>query len=67
MISVLSWLEGAAGWSNAPMNVRNILKSWRLRSETRRALARLTPYELDDIGLTPDVAAREASKPFWQK
>ena len=65
MLSVLSWLEGFAVWSKAPLDARKTLASWRLRSETRRALARLSPHELDDIGLTPDVASREARKPFW--
>ncbi len=32
----------------------------------RRTLAALTSGELEDIGLTPAQARREASKPFWE-
>lgn len=39
---------------------------WEQRQSTRRALKRLEPHMLHDIGLT-DVAARvEANKAFWQ-
>lgn len=35
---------------------------WR----SRRALARLEAQLLEDLGLTVQSAAREASKPFWR-
>lgn len=31
----------------------------------RRALARLSPSQLADLGLSEQVAAREAARPFW--
>lgn len=31
----------------------------------RRALARLDDHALDDIGVTRDVAEKEARRPFW--
>lgn len=66
MISVLSWLEGFAVWAGAPAAARKTVKTWRVRHQTRRALARLSPHELDDIGLTPEQAQRESSKAFWE-
>jgi len=38
-----------------------MLSVWR----QRRALAQLDAARLDDIGLTPTEARREASRPFW--
>lgn len=35
------------------------------RLSTRRALLRLTPEQLKDIGLSPEQARREALRPFW--
>lgn len=31
----------------------------------RRALAQLEPYRLEDIGMTPDAACREAARRPW--
>lgn len=39
---------------------------WRERRRTRRALARLDPRMLEDVGLTQDEAQAEAAKPFWR-
>jgi uncharacterized protein YjiS (DUF1127 family) len=38
---------------------------WELR-RSRGQLARLSPYELRDIGICPSEAAFEAAKPFWR-
>jgi uncharacterized protein YjiS (DUF1127 family) len=41
-----------------------------MRAQTRRALRELAHHDrrlLADIGLTPDDALREASKPFWRR
>jgi uncharacterized protein YjiS (DUF1127 family) len=40
--------------------------SWVVRSRQRRALAELDKRFLDDIGVSPDEARREAAKPFWR-
>jgi uncharacterized protein YjiS (DUF1127 family) len=39
---------------------------WIERSRQRQALAALERHLLEDIGLTPEDARREAEKPFWQ-
>ncbi|MEM1362635.1 MAG: DUF1127 domain-containing protein [Pseudomonadota bacterium] len=39
---------------------------WHARFRQRQTLARLEPYLLRDIGVTPQEAKREASKPFWR-
>ncbi len=39
---------------------------WQERSRQRQRLAQLDDHLLKDIGLRPDQAAREASKPFWR-
>ncbi len=65
MTSVLSLLEGFAVRFGAPVNARKTLKVWRIRRDSRRALALLTPDQLNDIGVTPEIAARECRKPFW--
>jgi uncharacterized protein YjiS (DUF1127 family) len=39
---------------------------WLQRSQQRKQLAQLDKYQLDDIGLTVEMAAKEASKPFWE-
>jgi len=40
---------------------------WVALSRERHALAELNDHLLADIGITPDAAAREAAKPFWQR
>lgn len=39
---------------------------WDRRRRSRTALARLTPWQLKDIGVTPWDASEEARKAFWQ-
>ncbi|WP_035478741.1 DUF1127 domain-containing protein [Aliagarivorans marinus] len=36
------------------------------KQRSRRALARLSPHQLKDIGLSRADAINEASKPFWR-
>ncbi len=45
--------------------VRTMLR-WYERSQQRRHLSSLTAWELDDIGVNPVAAAKEAAKPFWR-
>lgn len=42
------------------------LRLWQFRRHTRHALADLDADRLNDIGLTPDEAQREASKWMWR-
>lgn len=43
-----------------------VLVKWAERRQTRRALSRLDPHLLDDVGLTPGKAAYESRRRFWQ-
>lgn len=43
-----------------------LLRAWRERRRTRRALERLPDHLLRDIGLDPLTARRESQKPFWR-
>ncbi len=38
---------------------------WTVRRKTRKALGRLGPEHLRDVGLTKEQAWREAALPFW--
>lgn len=40
---------------------------WSIRRRTRRALHELAPWQLKDVGLTPEQAHTEASRAFWQR
>lgn len=35
------------------------------RYQTRHQLSKLTPEQLQDVGITPEQAAEEIDKPFW--
>lgn len=37
------------------------------RQRSRKALARLAPYHLDDIGISQEQALAEAAKPGWMR
>ncbi|MGH6919595.1 MAG: DUF1127 domain-containing protein [Geminicoccaceae bacterium] len=48
---------------------RAALRLWRQRARYRRDLARLRrsgPHLIEDVGLSPKEADREAAKPFWR-
>ena len=47
------------------LNVTLTLTSWQARRRTRKDLRSLSGHMLADIGIDPQVAAREADKPFW--
>ena len=47
-------------------SARATLESWLRVAETRRHLARLDERMLRDVGFDPQLARREAAKPFWQ-
>lgn len=40
---------------------------WSERARTRKALKRLAPHQLSDIGLSREQAWREAALPFWRE
>ncbi len=49
-----------------PRTLRGTLRQWRANRSTRRALSRLEPARLADIGLDPDAALAESKRPFWR-
>lgn len=54
---------GLSGWSLGALLGR--IRLWLQISRERRALTRLTPEQLRDIGLDEDAAIAEASRAFW--
>ena len=42
-----------------------LLLGWQARAAGRRALSRLDARLLDDVGISPEAAARETAKPAW--
>jgi uncharacterized protein YjiS (DUF1127 family) len=44
----------------------DLLVVWETRLRNRQNLARLDVRMLDDMGMSPEDAARESAKPFWQ-
>lgn len=53
------------GLAGAMRHVARTFQVWRLRRDSRRALSRLDPHLLADIGLEHAAARRETVKPFW--
>lgn len=43
-----------------------VITKWSQNARTRRALAQLDGHLLDDIGVDPRAARREARRMFWQ-
>lgn len=52
--------------SRALVAVALAVARWDDRRRSRNALSRLDGHILTDIGLTPDRARDEMSKPFWR-
>lgn len=44
-----------------------LLEVWAQRARQRRHLGELPAERLADIGVSPEAAAGEVSKPFWRK
>jgi uncharacterized protein YjiS (DUF1127 family) len=51
--------------SRLAVNATLVVVTWEQRRRTRRDLRSLTAHMLADIGVDPQVAARESEKPFW--
>ncbi len=47
-------------------SLRKTLSLWARRNRERRQLARMSDYELHDIGTTAAVRNVEIAKPFWR-
>jgi uncharacterized protein YjiS (DUF1127 family) len=52
--------------AQAPSQVFGTLLVWRMRASQRARLAEMESHRLQDIGITPTEAKREAAKPFWR-
>ena len=65
----LTFLPGVAiGQPSASRNRPSLLTriaTWHRVARERRRLLQIDPRLLADMGLTPDDAAYEASRPFW--
>lgn len=48
------------------VRVAATVAKWAERQNTRKALKSLPFYALEDVGLSPDMARREAGRWFWQ-
>lgn len=59
---------GRSAASNGALLDRAIarLRLWQSRARSRQELAKLSPRDLRDIGLTPAQAGFEVDKPFWR-
>lgn len=57
---------GSASGAQIFQRAARILLLWTERATQRRHLSNLTPWELDDVGISREAASREAAKPFWQ-
>ncbi|MCX7559904.1 DUF1127 domain-containing protein [Sulfitobacter sp. F26204] len=42
------------------------MTTWATRRRTRLALSQLAPWQLSDVGLTPDEAKTESFRVFWR-
>ena len=61
------WLEdGKQLMVREVKRVAATVRTWTMRSRSRRQLAHLDAVLLDDIGLTKAQVERESEKPFWQ-
>jgi uncharacterized protein YjiS (DUF1127 family) len=46
--------------------LKALLREWRLRSLTRREIAKLDARTIGDLGLSESQMRFEATKPFWR-
>jgi len=51
--------------ARAPSAVFGTLLVWQSRANQRARLAEMESHRLEDMGITPAEARREAAKPFW--
>ncbi len=56
------WLRLSANLSH----LADMLAEWRRRRRSRLYLARMSDYELHDLGLSRIDADQEAEQPFWR-
>ena len=59
-------LDLVAQLARAPSTVFGALLTWQMRANQRTRLAEMESHRLEDMGITPGEAQREAAKPFWR-
>ena len=52
--------------ARAPSQVFGTLLVWQMRARQRARLAEMEFHRLEDMGISPGEAQREARKPFWR-
>ncbi len=52
--------------ARAPSTVFGTLLTWQMRANQRTRLVEMESHRLEDMGITPGEAQREAAKPFWR-
>jgi uncharacterized protein YjiS (DUF1127 family) len=60
------WRVGRAIVLTSVQKARVHVRIWRDRERSRHLLTLLSQHELADMGLTPQQARWESSKPFWR-
>ena len=53
--------------SRVALKMAYFIANWEMRRATRQSLSRLSAHMLHDIGLQPEQAQSECSKPFWRE
>jgi len=53
-------------FASAALKVVVAMARWEVNLRTRTQLKHLDDHLLDDIGVTRDLADKEATRPFWQ-
>jgi uncharacterized protein YjiS (DUF1127 family) len=64
--SMLMAPSGDLKLSAAITPLARLVGLWVRRARCRRELASLSPEQLRDVGLDPDMVRRESGKPFWR-
>ena len=59
-------LDLVAQLARVPSTVFGALLTWQTRANQRTRLAEMESHRLEDMGITPGEAQREAAKPFWR-
>jgi uncharacterized protein YjiS (DUF1127 family) len=59
-------LDFVAQLARAPSAVFGTLLTWQVRANQRSRLAEMESHRLEDMGISPAEARREAAKPFWR-
>lgn len=62
----LSAIDGGVNFPASGINFLSLVKQWRGRARQRHDLAQLTAEQLNDVGISPEAAAAEVAKHFWQ-